>query len=71
MKQRQRFKLSQKRHIALWRETVNGSRNDSLNHSYHAKAIAAQAKRQSILTKKEKKAIYAGLKRGRKRASRR
>lgn len=63
MKQKQRLELSQRQHVRLWRETMRGNRNDSLNHSYHARAIADQSKKGRILTKKEKKALYSRLRR--------
>lgn len=59
-----RFSQSQKAHVRLWRKTFGKkSKNDSLNHSYHAKAISDQSKKGRILTKKEKKSIYSRLKR--------
>lgn len=63
MTSKQRLNLSQKQHVRLWRETINGNSNDSLNHSYHAKAISNQSKKGRILTKKEKKVLYSRLKR--------
>lgn len=61
MRQEQRLKLSQKAHIRIWRETLNGKGNDAKNHSYHAKVALHQTKKGRILTKAEKKAIYRGL----------
>ena len=62
--QTSRLKQSQAAHIRLWRKTIGKKgKNDSLNHSYHAKAVSDQSKKGRILTKKEKKSIYSRLKR--------